>query len=91
MKDDERSTIMEHWRMKMVREYRSSRRKTSQEYFAHQKSHINCPGIDLLVSPFIDLWSALRTRRYFIVPYLSVSVSCTVKEKVVLPNCNKFD
>jgi len=68
-----------------------AKQKLSHCYFVHQKSHMNCPGICPLVSPFIGLWLTLRIGSYFTVPYLSISVSCTVKEKVVLPNCNKLD
>ena len=83
---------MEHWWNEThKRTLRSAKENLSQCYFVHQKSHMNCPGIDPLVSPFLGLWLALRAGSYFTVPYLSISVSCTIKEKAVLPNCNKFD
>jgi hypothetical protein len=77
---------MEHWWNEPGKRIsKFAKEHLSQCNFVHQKSHMNCPGIDLLVSPFIDLWVALRTRRYFTVPYLSISVSCTLMEKLVLP------
>jgi hypothetical protein len=83
---------MEHWWKETGKSIsKSAKENLSLCYFVHQKSHMNCPGIHPFVSPFIGLWLALRRGRYFTVPCLSISVSFTVKEKVVLPNCNKLD